>query len=396
MKIIVSWHRFGPYHHARLRAAAEIFSIVGLEISRVDHVNAWTLVAESGCFRQITLLDGSAPEAASSAELRCRLGACLDEVAPEAVVVHGWAARDALALAALAIRRGIPAVLMSDSNTFDSERRWLLEAVKKRIVGLFSAALTGGSLAAAYVRALGMPAERVFVGYDVVDNDHFARGVAAARTARARTNEPIGFDGPFFLASARFIAKKNLDGLVEAYARYRATAGDRAWRLVILGDGELRPAVEAQIEKLGLAGAVLLPGFRQYGELPAWYGSASCFVHASTVEQWGLVVNEAMAAGLPVLVSNRCGCAADLVHDGINGFTFDPDDVDVLAGLMHRVAHGAVDRAAMGRSSTAIISDWGPERFAAGLAGAVEAAVKAPRRPPSLGDFLLLQALARR
>jgi glycosyltransferase involved in cell wall biosynthesis len=285
---------------------------------------------------------------------------------------------------------------MSASNAFDARRGGLREAVKKRTVGLFSAALTGGSLSAAYVRALGMPAERVFVGYDVVDNAHFARGAAAARTAKAPTSGLVGSDTPFFLASARFVAKKNLDGLIEAYARYRATVGDGAWRLVIMGDGELRPAVEAQIDKLGLAAAVLLPGYRQYDELPAWYGSASCFVHASTVEQWGLVVNEAMAAGLPVLVSNRCGCAVDLVHDGINGFTFDPHDIDVLAHLMHRVAHGAVDRTAMARSSAAIISDWGPERFATGLAKAVEAAVRSPRRPPSLGDRLLLQALARR
>ena len=64
----------------------------------------------------------------------------------------------------------------------------------------------------------------------------------------------------------------------------------------------------------------------------------TAFVHASASEQWGLVVNEAMAAGLPVIVSERCGCAPDLVREGVNGLTFDPCDVAELAGLMERVA----------------------------------------------------------
>ena len=124
----------------------------------------------------------------------------------------------------------------------------------------------------------------------------------------------------------------------------------------------------------------MLAGFRQYDELPAWYGLASAFVHASTTEQWGLVVNEAMASGLPVLVSNRCGCAPDLVEDGVNGFTFDPYDVEALAGLMQRVAAMTDERrAAMGRAGQRIIAEWGPERFAEGLMQAVEARM---RRPP--------------
>ena len=154
---------------------------------------------------------------------------------------------------------------------------------------------------------------------------------------------------------------------------------------MLLGDGALRSAVESRIARPDLAGSVVLAGFRQYDELPAWYGLASAFVHASTTEQWGLVVNEAMASGLPVLVSNRCGCAPDLVEDGVNGFTFDPYDVEALAGLMQRVAAMTDERrAAMGRAGQRIIADWGPERFADGLmqavrSGAAPAAAEARR-----------------
>ena len=227
---------------------------------------------------------------------------------------------------------------MSDSARHDEPRRRPREAAKRRVVRLFSSGVVAGDLHKEYACALGLPAATVFAGYDVVDNKHFDRGARAARRAAARWRGRLGLPARFFLASSRFIARKNLLRLLDAYARYRRRAGAGAWGLVLLGDGELRADLERRIARADLAGQVILPGFRQYDELPAYYGLAGAFVHAATSEQWGLVVNEAMASGLPVLVSERCGCAPDLVSEGVNGFTFDPCDVDQLAGLMQRVA----------------------------------------------------------
>src|ERR1035441_8598070 len=140
------------------------------------------------------------------------------------------------------------------------------------------------------------------------------------------------------------------------------------WSLVLLGDGPLRSALNSQLSTLNLHSHVLLPGFKQYPDLPVYYGLASAFIHASTTEQWGLVVNEAMASGLPVLVSNRCGCATDLVQEGKNGFTFDPCNVEQLAQLMAKIsAFQLSSLLAFGDASRQIISNWGPERFAHGL-----------------------------
>jgi len=199
------------------------------------------------------------------------------------------------------------------------------------------------------------------------------------------------------LASGRFIAKKNFDRLMEAYARYRVALGEGAWRLVILGDGRLRNRLEGRLRSLGLGGYVYLPGFKQYSQLPAYYGLAQAFIHSSAVEQWGLVVNEAMAAGLPVLVSERCGCAPDLVEEGRNGFTFDPYDVEALAGLMVRLSSMSdQQRQPMGQASREIISRWTPQTFAENLVKAVEAALEAPPPKARLSDKALLWALAHR
>jgi glycosyltransferase involved in cell wall biosynthesis len=122
-----------------------------------------------------------------------------------------------------------------------------------------------------------------------------------------------------------------------------------------------------------------LAGFKQPKDIANYFSNAICLILPSIYETWGLVVNEAMAAGLPVLVSRACGCAPDLVQEGINGFTFDPYDVDGLARLMVRMSSGEVDLQAMGRASRKIIADWTPEVFAENLFKALEAAREAKR-----------------
>ena len=151
------------------------------------------------------------------------------------------------------------------------------------------------------------------------------------------------------------------------------------------------------ISDLRLDACVHLPGFKQYPELPAYYGLASAFIHASTTEQWGLVVNEAMASGLPVLVSNRCGCARDLVQEGVNGFTFDPYNVEQMAELMLKIStFQDVSLSAFGDASRAIIIKWGPERFASGLKSALECALKVGTKRAGILNRMLLFALLRR
>ena len=200
-----------------------------------------------------------------------------------------------------------------------------------------------------------MEAGHISMGYDAVDNEYLAKGAANVRSAergerkayQGRTSEVRRrhqLPARYFLASARFIERKNLPRLIAAYARYRSLtrskghgAGEQVRELVMLGDGPLRPALRSQLNALGLHACVHLRGFQHYEELPVFYGLADAFVHASTTEQWGLVVNEAMASGLPVMVSNRCGCVYDLVREGCNGFAFDPYDVEQLVRLMLRV-----------------------------------------------------------
>jgi glycosyltransferase involved in cell wall biosynthesis len=97
-----------------------------------------------------------------------------------------------------------------------------------------------------------------------------------------------------------------------------------------------------------------------------------------------------------VLVSNRCGCAADLVKEGENGWTFDPTNQEQIADLMLRIASDEDARARMGSRSREIIAGWGPERFASGVKAAVDAALAAPKKKVGLLDRLILNVLTRK
>jgi 1,2-diacylglycerol 3-alpha-glucosyltransferase len=397
LRLAVLFHRFGPYHLARLEAVGARADLTAIELSAVDRTYAWSPVSGAPNFARITVFSDEDVDLKRRTEVRRGVRDALAAADPDVVAIPGWSHPGALAALLWCLRKQRPVVLMSDSGMHDQARRAGREAIKRRVVRLFGSALVGGLPHREYACALVLAPEAVFDGYDVVDNGHFARGARQARLSDQGWRQRLGLPARYFLASARFIAKKNLLRLLDAYAGYRRRAGADAWHLVLLGDGELRAAIERRIALPDLAGAVVLPGFRQYEELPAFYGLAGAFVHASTTEQWGLVVNEAMAAGLPVLVSERCGCARDLVKNGSNGFTFDPCDVEELAGLMHRVAAMTdAQRDAIGEAGRRIIAEWGPERFADGLMRAVEAAASRPLPRASWFDQALLRALAHR
>ena len=437
----ILFQRFGPYHHARLNAAGRRLTVWGVEACAMEDTYAWAKVEGAAAFTRVTLTDRDTGDRQWRQTLHRNLWRALDEIKPQVVAVPGWSYADALSALLWCAQTGTPSVVMSESTDWDEQRIASKEWIKGRLVRLNSAGLAGGSPHQDYLAQLGLPRERVFPGYDAVDNDYFATKANEARGQKTEVRKRLGLPENYFLASARFVEKKNLPRLLRAYAQYRKKAetlkienrttdhrlgtadqkvetgnaenqppasGLRSqvsglkfpvsepWDLVLLGDGPLRSSIFELLSSLGLENCVHLPGFKQYDELPAYFGLAGAFIHASTTEQWGLVVNEAMASGLPVLVSHRCGCAENLVSPGVNGFQFDPANVEEMAQLLARVADARFPLADFGAASTRIIAEWGPERFATGLCDAVAVALKHPRPRAGLIDRLLLQLLLRR
>jgi glycosyltransferase involved in cell wall biosynthesis len=399
-RVAILFDNFGPYHLARLGAASRECELLAVEFGSSSAEYEWKASVANG-LQRVALNERGSSHELSPDEFQKRLFAVLDEFHPEAVVVPGWGYRGALLALNWGLSNQVPVVCMSESTPWDEVRHSIKEWIKRRIIGLFTSALVGGTSHRAYMLELGMPADRIFLGYDAVDNGFF---MEKSDELGARSLELEKEKRPYFLASARFIEKKNLFRLLRAYALYRKEAERRAssvqgqavWNLLLLGDGLLRAQLEQLRLDLGLNDCAQMPGFKQYEELPAYYAHAGAFIHASTTEQWGLVVNEAMASGLPVLVSNRCGCAADLVKEGENGWTFDPTDEEKMVELMLKISGNEAQRMTMGIRSREIIAEWGPDRFALGVKSAVDTALAAPRKKVGLLDRMILWAMTRR
>jgi 1,2-diacylglycerol 3-alpha-glucosyltransferase len=392
--VAVVFHHIGPYHHARLNAATDKLLVTAFEWSAKGY-DAWGAPDSLARYHKVSLFPEATKQYPEKAELRRAFRNALAQVNPYVVAVNGWNNFGSLIATDCCIRRGIPMVVMSESARQDEPRTWWKEMVKRRIVGLYSAALVGGQRHVDYLVELGMPRERVFTGYDVVDNGYFARRTAEIRDFKFEIRKEYGLPENYFLASGRFIEKKNLPQLIQAYADYRRASertGNVLWDLVLLGDGPLRETLNSQLSTLTLHQHVHLPGFKQYNELPAYYGLAKAFVHASMTEQWGLVVNEAIASALPVIVSNRCGCAHELV-DG-NGFTFDPHNEHELARRLLGIASlSEAERKHLGDNSYRIAANFAPERFCEGLEKAVHLVLNSARKP-SLSETALLKLLS--
>jgi glycosyltransferase involved in cell wall biosynthesis len=379
--------RIGPYHHARLRAWAAVRpgAISAIEFRPDDPVYSWYSVNEEGGYTR--------RQTHSRNEL-CR---ALDELQPKVVVCVGYADPEIHQAMVWALKRRVPLVTCSDSTYDDEPRSWGKEAFKRRIVAAFEAALVAGRRAHDYLESLGLSGDRRFQPWDVVDNAHFERGANASRQEEATARAKLKLPRRYFFCVARFVSKKNLPRLIEAYARYAAQAGQGAWSLVIAGMGPLETELRASVTAAGLETKVHFPGLLHYPDLPAYYGIAGAFVLPSVSDQWGLVVNEAMAAGLPVLVSSPCGCAPDLVCEGENGFTFDPENTETLAERMKQVAEmDDARRMAMGQRSHEIVAAFSPEAFAAGIEAAIACALARPRVRKSCLTRLLVNLLARR
>lgn len=290
----------------------------------------------------------------------------------DAALVLGWQTLGHLQAMRAAWRAGTPLVIRGESNlgmrpgsSVKARLRsalWvpLRTRIYREVFSRAAAFLTIGSRNAEYYRHFGVPEQRMYRAPYCVENERFALPEPRRSEARARVRGALGVrpETVVFTSAAKLVAKKRPFDLLDAFAAL--VAGGRDAHLVYLGDGPERAAVEERVRRAGLGGRVTVSGFVNQAEIPDWYAASDALVLPSdTMETWGLVVNEAMAAGLPVVVSDAAGCAPDLVREGENGFTFACGDVPALEDRMRRVAELLPEeRESMGSRSREIISGF--------------------------------------
>lgn len=396
IKVAVLFDRFGPYHIARLQAAENYVELFPIEIFGETSEYQWDKEKKNVFFNGVTLFEEKQNEQVSSKELKSAIDKHLDRIQPQVVAINGWHDRAALIATSWCMVNRIPAIVMSESAEEDIKRVWLKEFVKKQIVSCFSSGFVGGVRHANYLAKLEMPRKNIFFGYDVIDNGYFEKEAEEVRMKRDDWHKAKRLPENYFLVVSRFIQKKNLPFLINTYAEYHKIAGDKAWHLYMLGDGPEKDELKKLVNNLKLEDVVHLEGFKQYKELPIYFALAKAFVHVSTTEQWGLVVNEAMASGLPVIVSKNCGCVPELVKDEINGYAIDPNDQKALVDILLSFSNGTKDIKSMGHESKKIIASLNTDNFGKGLSDAAKAAITAGSKNFTIKKRLILKSLQQR
>jgi glycosyltransferase involved in cell wall biosynthesis len=295
----------------------------------------------------------------------------LNQLRPSSVLVPGWYTAPAVAAAVWAKVHGKRSILMSETTEQDHRRVWWKELTKRVLIRLlFDFSVAGGKPHVRYLAQLGVPRNRIARFYDVVDNLFYRTEAERARKS-PNLRRQASLPEAYFLYVGRLAPEKNVSGALRAFANYRKSGG--TWSFVLVGDGPEREALEKESRELSVREHVVFAGMKAAKETTTYYAFAGCFVLPSTREPWGLVVNEAMASGLPVIISNRCGCAEDLVESGANGYLFDPASDIELAERMRTIGESSREaRDEMSKRSQEIIAGYSPEHWAAEVARVVQ------------------------
>jgi len=419
MTLGVVWAQYGPYHFARfsaLQSLAGATRVCAVEIASQTRDYQWLRSVPP--VDLTTLCPDCAVEQLPFLRVFLRARQVFAHLGINVCMLPSYSPSQSLAVLLAAKSLGLRTVMMNETHAGTARAAGLAAGVKRRLVKLFDSALVGGSPHRNYFASLGMPPDKIFIGYDSVDNDFFARKAEEFRSRQSEVGRQYDLPEHYFLSLGRFIAKKNLATLILAFRKVLDSSRICQTHLVLVGSGEEEAALRSLCRELYLptydkttAGkeidnrkrsteppGVHFYGFRQIEENPLFYALADAFILPSLWEEWGLVVNEAMASGLPVVVSETVGCAEDLLKPGSprvpinlsadqsarltrlagrirqNGFVFNPNSVESLADVLIFLEEDSMIRQYMGKASGELVREFSCENFARNALLAAQAA----------------------
>lgn len=357
MRVILTFEHGSPHQVAAVEAARHHFAAAGHELIPLEYYSGslgygWSFADKPRPDGWHCLFPGR--QAATTREIVRGVVRTVRGLRADVLVLNGWYGLNAWVLAALKGWMRCRIVLVSDSNRWDRPRSWRKELPKRLLMRRVDAGFAAGQPQRDYLHDLGLPLDKITLGNDVVDNSLYT-------SIPLRTPPP---DRPIVIGTAaRLIPEKNLLAGIETLANLWSTHPELILEWHIAGRGPLEGELRRAAERMMIA--VVFHGFVGYADMPNWYAGLDIYWQASIYEPWGLVVNEAMAAGLPVLVSDRCGCARDLVTPA-NGWVHPPD----VPAMSAAWAQALADRSSWserGAASRRVIADWDLDRYARGL-----------------------------
>ena len=396
MHIVITHTDFRLYWPARIAALNDLLRSHGHTLQVIEIAGKGSPYSFAAKNSNISSLDWTClfperkMESLTGREAAKALWDQLERIKPDVVIAGAIAFPSGATAVRWCKSRYKPVVIFDNARLQDVPRSWLVNFIKKCIYRNVNAVISPAPSQAGAFEYWGVERERIFFGLNVVDNAWFSSRVDTFRSNKNLLLEELGLPEQFILGVGRLIEKKNWLQLVEAFAEVNQGILEKKWALVLVGEGPDKSKIKTFCKSRPLADVIMRP-FASQEELCKYYALASAVVLPSSFETWGLVVNEAMAAVLPVLVSDQCGCADSLVEHGKNGYLFSPNNKSALIEVLQRFMNKDSDeRIAMGKRSIEIISEWSLDRFSQAAWQAIEHAQKNPVRKKSFIDSLII------
>ena len=364
---IIAPYRISVFNVLARRAGLDLHVIFLAETD--ETLRQWRVYKNEICFSHQILPAWRWRAGKSSLLINRGLWSALNQVSPQVIICGGYnyvASWEALLWAR---RHGVAFVLWSESNGQDARRgRPWVEFLKTYFLRHCDRFVVPGRASFEYLRSLGSPEASILTAPDAVDNSLFATQAENTRVHATEFREKLGLPSRFILFVGRLVPEKGIFDLLEAYAKLESSLRSEVG-LVFAGDGISKEELVQQAKRIS-PGAICFPGFAQREDLAGLYALAETLVLPTHSDPWGLVVNEAMACGLPIVVSSVAGCSADLVEDGWNGYVVPPRDSEKLSVAIDSLLRQPELKQTMSAHSLERIRKYSPEACADGLAAA--------------------------
>ena len=325
------------------------------------------------------------------AECASEVGVKLTELDVDVVIAGALAYPSGAGAVRWGVATGKKVVIMDNARPVDVPRSRLVNWVKRRVYREVDAVFLP---APSYVEDYGfwsIPVESMHFGLNAVNNNFFMEGARIVREAEAIHRNRLHLPKRFLLGVGRQVKKKNWMILLRAWSVFRLEHAQSDLKLVLLGNGPERANLVTYARSVGCNDVHFLD-FVPQKEIVSYYATAEALVLPSQVgETWGLVVNEAMSCGLPVIVSRQCGCSSTLVRQGENGWLVDSENERSIVDAICAMAETHRDRLVqMGANSREIVDHWGLQRFCAGGWSVAQYALNRPSRSTNWIDACII------
>jgi glycosyltransferase involved in cell wall biosynthesis len=291
----------------------------------------------------------------------------LKQFSPDVIVCGGYNYVASWITLLWARKHAVPILLWVESTARDRRRgHALVESLKTWFMRRCQGFVVPGKSSFQYLLNYDVDPSTIFIAPNAVDTNFFAQHAEAARSDAGNLRKKLNLPLHFFLFAGRMVVEKGVFDLLQSYMSQSSELRSQ-WGLIFVGNG---PALSDLQKHAAGTDNIQFAGFAQREQLAVYYGLADVFVFPTHSDPWGLVVNEAMASKLPIIISDAAGCAEDLVQDGWNGLKFVSGDTNQLSVLMKNIASDEQQRCSMGTRSYDRIQLYSPEICANGIATA--------------------------